>query len=286
MDGNQDQITHVSDTALMVAACRARETARPDGFIRDPFAERLAGERGMAIAQALPRIEVMCFGVGVRSRFVDELVLRCISEHGVKCVLSVGSGLDARPWRLDLPPELLWVEIDFQDMIDYKSGVMASESPRCRLQHVAADLTDPAQRRTAFAAAEPTPALMITEGLLMYLPGGTVEAIAADAAAHGRIGYWLSDITSPVFARNAGMGTFKQVQEVRAEGHLDGLQILDVIRGHGWDFLHRRSYVTDVWPFAAARLQAAAAKRAEMNAPPREPVPPDDPTGVHVFGRS
>ena len=47
-------ITHISDTALMVAACRALETGRPDGFLRDPFAARLAGERGKAIADALP----------------------------------------------------------------------------------------------------------------------------------------------------------------------------------------------------------------------------------------
>jgi O-methyltransferase involved in polyketide biosynthesis len=33
-----DQIQHVSDTALMVAACRALETARGDGLVRDPFA--------------------------------------------------------------------------------------------------------------------------------------------------------------------------------------------------------------------------------------------------------
>lgn len=34
-----DQIQHVSDTAVMVAACRALETARADGLVRGPFAE-------------------------------------------------------------------------------------------------------------------------------------------------------------------------------------------------------------------------------------------------------
>jgi O-methyltransferase involved in polyketide biosynthesis len=36
------EITHVSDTALMVAACRAHETEMEDAFVRDPFAARLA----------------------------------------------------------------------------------------------------------------------------------------------------------------------------------------------------------------------------------------------------
>ena len=36
----ENQIQHVSDTALMVAACRALETVSEDGLVRDPLAER------------------------------------------------------------------------------------------------------------------------------------------------------------------------------------------------------------------------------------------------------
>jgi O-methyltransferase involved in polyketide biosynthesis len=53
------EITHVSDTALMVAACRAHETALEDAYVRDPFAARLAGERGVAILNALPQANVL-----------------------------------------------------------------------------------------------------------------------------------------------------------------------------------------------------------------------------------
>ena len=56
------KIEHVSDTALMVAACRALETERADGLIRDPFAERLAGAKGMRIAHGASALEWMCFG--------------------------------------------------------------------------------------------------------------------------------------------------------------------------------------------------------------------------------
>jgi len=45
---NGGEITNVSDTALIVAACRAHETGLEDAFERDPFAARLAGERGFA----------------------------------------------------------------------------------------------------------------------------------------------------------------------------------------------------------------------------------------------
>src|SRR3954464_2465537 len=108
------------------------------------------------------------FGIGVRSRFVDELLLEALASNPIATVLSVGCGLDTRPWRLELPPDLRWVEIDFADMLDYKDGLMAPETPRCHRERLTADLNDPAQRRVIYAAARPAPALMITEGLLMY----------------------------------------------------------------------------------------------------------------------
>jgi O-methyltransferase involved in polyketide biosynthesis len=50
---SSSEITRVSDTALMVAACRAHEAELEDAFVRDPFAARLAGERRPAILACL-----------------------------------------------------------------------------------------------------------------------------------------------------------------------------------------------------------------------------------------
>jgi O-methyltransferase involved in polyketide biosynthesis len=44
----------VSDTALLVAGCRAVEAENPCALARDRFAARLAGERGNAMFRALP----------------------------------------------------------------------------------------------------------------------------------------------------------------------------------------------------------------------------------------
>ena len=48
-------IEHISDTARWVAVYRAMETARSDALFRDPFAERLAGERGQQIVREMTR---------------------------------------------------------------------------------------------------------------------------------------------------------------------------------------------------------------------------------------
>jgi hypothetical protein len=49
MSPTNGDINRFSDTAFMVAASRPLETDSEDGFVPDPFAARLAGERGMAI---------------------------------------------------------------------------------------------------------------------------------------------------------------------------------------------------------------------------------------------
>ena len=43
-------IRHISDTALWVAVYRAQESERADAVFRDPFARKLAGDRGAQIA--------------------------------------------------------------------------------------------------------------------------------------------------------------------------------------------------------------------------------------------
>ena len=273
------EIAHVSDTALMTAACRAMETARPDGLIRDPFAAQLAGERGMAIAHALAGLERMCFGVGIRSRFLDELVRDTVAAEGITTVLSIGAGLDSRPWRLELPGTLRWVEVDFPEMLDYKDGVMASTAPRCRRERLAADVSDASGRERVFAAAGDGPTLMITEGLLMYPPAATLEALAANTAAS----HWLLDAASPEMARRVRMDTYQSIENVRAADHLDGLQILDVLGRHGWGGLRCFRYGRDVMQFAAERVIAMF-----RNLPPDqmpEPLSAGDPSGVHLFGR-
>jgi methyltransferase (TIGR00027 family) len=284
MSSPESEILHVSDTALMVAACRALETARPNGIIRDPFAERLAGIRGMAMARALSGLELMCFGIAARTYFLDELVANTIAGHSIATVLSIGAGLDARPWRLDLPAGLRWIEIDFPDMIEYKSALLASEIPRCRLERLAADLTDPLQRNAVFAAAGDTPALMITEGLLMYLPGDTVEALAVEPARDCGVRHWLMDTTSQAFARRVHMASYQSIENVRASGHLDAEQTLDVIRRAGWTTEIHRSYAIDV----AARIPRVRLEELMTHLPPmQEPPPPlaGDPSGVYLFGR-
>jgi len=276
-------ITHVSDTALLVAGCRAIETERPDALVRDPFAGRLAGERGRAMFRAVPHPEIMGFGLAVRTRFIDELLLEALASTGVATILSLGAGLDTRPWRLELPPGLRWLEVDFPAMLDYKEALLAGETPRCRRERLTADLNNTEQRRAIYKALGPAPALLITEGLLMYLPAATVEAIASEVRNESSIAHWISDITTSTFTNAIGGGGTRAVRHVQADDHLEGEQILETIYRHNWVTRTRRSYITDLG-FATERISRMMGARADPATPPPS-FAPNEPSGVHCFGR-
>src|SRR5438552_1547980 len=159
-------IEHISDTARWVAYYRAMETARPDAIFRDPFAERLAGPEGRQITETMKRGRDMAWAMVARTVSFDDVILDAIHGKGVDLVVNLAAGLDARPWRLDLPPNLRWADVDLPGILDYKLEVMASEQPKCRYEAIRVDLTDPARRDALLSqlAASAKKALVVAEG--------------------------------------------------------------------------------------------------------------------------
>src|SRR5438270_12077955 len=112
-------IENISDTARWVAVYRAWESRRKDAVFRDPFAERLAGEKGEEIVRKLPRGKSIAWSLIVRTVVLDDFVKRAVAELGVDTVVNLAAGLDARPYRLDLPPALQWIEVDLPEITAY-----------------------------------------------------------------------------------------------------------------------------------------------------------------------
>jgi O-methyltransferase involved in polyketide biosynthesis len=164
-------------------------------------------------------------------------------------------------------------------VLDYKDQMMLGETPRCRRERLTIDLNDALQRRAIYEAAGSTTALMITEGLLLYLPAATVEALASESPNQSGIRHWIGDVTTSAFSRALAGGTESRqpIRHVQASDALEGEQILDVIRRYGWTTASKRSYITDA-EFVQERVL-----RVTGAPPPQFPFPPGDPTGVHRF---
>lgn len=205
-----DQINQVSDTAFMAAAYRAMETDRPDALFRDPLAAKLAGEQGRKIVEGIPSRAMMGgWSVVIRTRVIDDLIQRAVAE-GIDTILNLGAGLDTRPYRMQLPASLRWVEADYPHIIDLKAERLAGEMPRCQLERVRLDLADAAARRALLdhVSAQSSSILVLTETVTPYLPEAAVASLGADLAAHASIRYWLVDYFAPElyeYRRRTGM---------------------------------------------------------------------------------
>lgn len=191
-------VEHVSDTAFMVAHHRALESARTDALFRDPLAARLAGDKGKAVAEAAPAAAMTGWMVSLRTVVIDDLI-RAALGRGVDLVVNVGAGLDTRPYRLDVPADLSWVEIDFPDVVAYKERQLGDEKPRCRLERIGLDLSQAAERRALFTKldARAKRLLVLTEGVVPYLDNAEAGALADDLRALTHLDGWIVDYTSP-----------------------------------------------------------------------------------------
>src|SRR6185295_20085921 len=178
-------IENISDTARWVAVYRAMETARPDAIFRDPFGDRLAGQRGREILAEMHQGQAYAWPMIVRTAVFDEIILDAVRNKKVDLVVNLAAGLDARPWRLPLPPSLHWVDVDLPGILNHKTDMLRDEKTACRYEPVTLDLTDVPARRALFArlGAGSTRALVITEGLLVYLAPEQVATLATDLHA-------------------------------------------------------------------------------------------------------
>ena len=230
-------IEHVSDTARWVAIYRAMESERPDALFNDPFARRLAGEKGAEIVRTLKNGRSMAWAMIVRTQLFDEIIMGEIRTDGIDLVLNLAAGLDARPWRLDLPPTLKWVDVDLPDILRYKLVTLADAEPRCAYEAIEADLTDATVRRELFASigARSKRTLVVTEGLLIYLTDADVTALATDLHAVPSFVRWVIDLASPRLLKMMSKSWGSAVAKGNAPFRFAPASGTDFFRERGWE---------------------------------------------------
>jgi methyltransferase (TIGR00027 family) len=191
-------IRNISDTALLAAVYRARETERQDALFRDPFARRLSGERGDQIADAIPFSNRNTWAWVTRTYLFDQFIVEQI-QQGVDMVVNLAAGLDTRPYRMALPAALQWIEVDLPGILSYKEEILGSEKPVCALERARLDLSDATARPEFFAqlGRRAAKSLIITEGLIIYFSTDQVRALAEDLAAPRAFQRWVVDLASP-----------------------------------------------------------------------------------------
>ncbi len=203
MDESPSILTAVGRTAVAVALARALESERPDPWFDDRLAQGLArriGDAREADDREPPRIrEGLRDWIAVRTRFLDELILDAVASENRQVVV-VGAGLDARAFRLPLPADSTFFEVDRPDVVAVKERIVAAsglESPGTRRMLVG-DVTDPGWIGALAAAGwrQDVPTVWVLEGFLVYFEPEVrtrlVARLAAVSAPGSRLGATVS----------------------------------------------------------------------------------------------
>ncbi|BAX91326.1 class I SAM-dependent methyltransferase [Mycobacterium shigaense] len=189
-DDSWDLATSVGATATMVAAGRGRATR--DGLIDDPFAEPLvravgvdfftrwaAGEldaEQVDVPGAAWGMQRMTDLLAARTRYIDAFFSdsqKDVADAGIRQVVILASGLDARGYRLPWAAGTTVFEIDQPEVIEFKVAAIEAlgAEPTAQIRAVPVDLRHDwpaALLRAGFDTEQP--AAWAAEGLLGFLP--------------------------------------------------------------------------------------------------------------------
>jgi methyltransferase (TIGR00027 family) len=284
-----DLANSVGATATMVAAARAAATRSSQPVITDEFAEPLVRAVGLDVFTKVATGEIDFHdvekGVGfprmvdtfaARARYFDDYFADA-TDAGLRQVVIVASGLDARPYRLSWPAGTTVYEIDQPEVIEFKTATLSQIGavPAAGHRTVGIDLREDwptALRAAGFDSAEPT--AWLAEGVLIgFLPPEAevrlLDNIIALSATGSRLAADYGTITdsseeSQQQARLMTAGWRRQGLDLDIAGLTYPGEHTDVaahLQAHGWETA--RSQLTDL--FTAAGLPELG--EAEHQAP-------------------
>jgi methyltransferase (TIGR00027 family) len=184
-DDTWDITESVGATALAVAAARAAETESAQPLVRDPFARIFldaAGEGTWSMfdrsaivgldPELAAQLQALRDFVVSRTAFIDDF-FGAAADAGIRQVVILAAGLDARAWRLTWPAGTRVYELDQPKVLDFKSSTLRAHgaAPTAPRIEVPVDLRQDwptALRQAGFDPQAPT--AWSVEGLLRYLP--------------------------------------------------------------------------------------------------------------------
>ncbi|MGH3853015.1 MAG: class I SAM-dependent methyltransferase [Pseudonocardiaceae bacterium] len=183
-------LTGVKETLLMVLYLRALDSRAATPILGDGYADELLGRIDYDFGR-LASLRGSVRTVAVRSKQFDAWVVRFLAEHPDGVLLNLGCGLDSRVFRIDPPRTVLWYDLDYPEVVQLRERLYPA---RDGVVTIGASVTD-----GSWWAQVPTdrPALVLAEGLLMYLTAPDVHRLLDQMTAHLPCGQVAFDTVAP-----------------------------------------------------------------------------------------
>jgi O-methyltransferase involved in polyketide biosynthesis len=170
MQPEKVHFTKEKETMLVTLYGRALETKSQDPILRDP-----------AAVEAVQRIDYNfeslnvkwndILAIAARAKMFDLWVEEFLASHPKASVLHLGCGLDSRVYRVNPPPDVLWFDVDYPEIIELRQRLFAEHAS---YRMIGSSVTDPAWLEQV---PVDRPALIVAEGLMYYLKEDDVQAL-------------------------------------------------------------------------------------------------------------
>lgn len=186
-------IHDISLTAVGTAFQRSQESERDDRLFLDPYS-RLLWSAGREILQSrrnnrnksqrdnAEATKMIQFIIALRTRYFDDFIHECVKE-GIDQIIILGSGLDCRPFRLNLEKNIKLFEVDLPGILEFKDSVLNRHEIKANCERISifSDITgDWAQQLPDAGFNITRPSAWVIEGVLPYLSHQDIKRMYSD----------------------------------------------------------------------------------------------------------
>ena len=181
-------LTETKETNLITLYGKAVESEMPGSLLKDRFGAEAVRKIDYDFSRfRLSRDDMI--GLAIRAHVFDTLTRDFIARSPRATVLNLGWGLDSRVFRVDPSADVLWFDVDYPEVIDLRRRLYPARAAGYEM--IGSSVTAP-----DWLSAVPAdrPAIVIAEGLLMYIQANDVFQLVNRLTTHLPAGEIAFDI--------------------------------------------------------------------------------------------
>ncbi len=206
MQSEKVHFTKEKETMLITLYSRALHSQSEDPVLRDKWAEDAVSRIDYDF-EGLKLRKIGPLSIAIRARQFDLWTAEYIAANPGATVLHLGCGMDSRVFRVDPPAGVRWFDVDYPEVIELRRRLYPDRAGYRMIDSSLANLDwlneVPGDR----------PAMIVAEGVMMYLTEAVVRPLLNGLTNHFPGGQIAFDALSRLGARSA-----KADRSVRSTG--------------------------------------------------------------------
>ncbi len=184
-----ESLTPHEKTALVVLYHRAKESRRPDGKIKDFWAEEMVDLIDYDFSKPDNDLSSQA-GIAVRTQIFDRETAKFVERCPAGTIVNLGAGLDTRFFRVD-NGKIRWFDVDLPEMIELRRRFLRESD---RLSFISRSVFDLQWEQMI---PRDSAILFVAEGVPVYFDEGAVQSLVRHLSDKFQKAELLLDARSP-----------------------------------------------------------------------------------------